>query len=731
MSTFVSAWKAFILGSLILLLWLAGVLLLIDQVAAGTTPYEYWLEAVVRTLIFSAVGSFLATRRPANPIGWLFIAVGLLNALQLLCGEYATTTLALGPERLPYSLTAAWLSVLFEQASVVLLFFVLLLFPTGRLLSSRWRIVAWVVACTVLVGLTSDALVAGPLEWSSPFDFDNPFGVDAPILGQLRAAATWVLIAALLGAILSLVMRLVRSRGEERQQIKWFVAASVLGFFALFGVTVVSNVVPEGNSFGDLVDFLANLLWIVVPASLPIAVGIAILRYRLYDIDILINRTLVYGALTVCIIGIYVLIVGYLGAVFQARGNLAVSILAAGLVAVMFQPLRERLQRVVNRLTYGERDDPYRVLSRLGRRLEATIAPEAVLPAIVEDIARALRLPQVAIWLTDDDTLRLGAAHGSIPASPIVNDARAVEALRNATDLVRLADLDPSGVYRDIVAGGGVSLIAPLTHQGELVGALCLAPRSPGEGFSAADRRLLRDLASQSGAAVHEVQLTGALRSSLEDLQRSRERLVEAQEEERRRIQRDLHDGLGPVLASMRLRLEACLDLAERTAVPLSGDLERLYELVGQATGDIRRLVYDLRPPVLDQLGLVPAISQHCERFERESGIKTELATASELAVPAAAEVTVLRVVQEALVNVHKHAQASRVEVRLERQGEWLLVRVTDDGKGFLHSANGGAGVGTGLLSMRERAELLGGTLNVENRPEGGTDLLARIPARD
>src|SRR5215211_6620863 len=729
MSTLASTRRALILGGLILLLWLAGVLLLIHQGAAGTTPYEYWLEAVVRTLVFSAVGSFLATRRPANPIGWIFIAVGLLNALQLLCGEYATTTLALGPERLPYGLTAAWLSVLIEQTSVVLLFFVLLLFPTGRLLSSRWRIVAWVGACAVSVGLTSDALVAGPLEWSSPFHFDNPFGVDAPILGQIRTAATWALIVAFLGAVLSLILRFVRSRGEERQQIKWFVSVAVLGFFGLFGVTEVSSLLPEGNSFGVLVSFLQNLLWIVVPASLPIAVGIAIFRYRLYDIDILINRTLVYGALTVCIIGIYVLVVGYLGALFQTRGNLAVSIFAAGLVAVMFQPLRERLQRIVNRLTYGERDDPYRVLSRLGRRLEATISPEAVLPAIVEDIARALRLPQVAIWLADGDTLRLGAAHGSIPASVTVQDASAVEALRNATDLVHLEDLDPSGEYRDIVARGGVGLIAPLTHQGELVGALCLAPRSPGEDFSPADRRLLRDLATQSGAAAHEVQLTVALRSSLEDLRRSRERLVEAQEEERRRIQRDLHDGLGPVLASMRLRLEACLDLAEKTAAPLSGDLERLYELVGEATGDVRRLVHDLRPPVLDQLGLVPAIRQHCERFERESGIKTGLITASELSVPAAAEVTVLRVVQEALVNVQKHARASRVMVRIERQGEWLLTGVTDDGKGLLLSANGASG-GTGLLSMRERAELLGGTLNLDNRPEGGTDLLARIPLR-
>ena len=728
MSTRVSARLALIIGSLSLLLWLAGVLWLIHQAATGTTPYLYWQEAVVRTLVFSSVGTVVAARRPANPIGWLFAAVGLINALQLLCGDYAYTTLALGPERLPYGPTAAWMSFLMQSTATFLLFFVLLLFPTGRLLSSRWRIVAWVWVCGASVAIAGSALIPGPLEPSSPFD--NPFGVDLGVLGQISAAAFWPALAAGLVALYSLMVRLHRSRGEERQQIKWFVTAAVLGISSLVSVTFLYNILPEDNSLGALVDFLGNPLWIIVPASLPIAVAIAILKYRLYDIDLIINRTLVYGALTVFIVGIYVLVVGYLGTVFQARGNLAVSILAAGLVAVMFQPLRERLQRIVNRLTYGERDDPYMVLSRLGRRLEATISPEAVLPAIVEDIARALRLPQVAIWLADGQTLRLGASYGGTPASLSVQDASAVETLRQATDVVQPKDLNSSGEYGAIIVGGGVSLIVPLTHQGEFVGALCLAPRSPGEEFSPADRRLLRDLATQSGAAAHEVQLSIALRSSLEDLQRSRERLVEAQEEERRRIQRDLHDGLGPVLASMRLRLEACLDLAERSAFPLSGDLERLYALVGEATGDVRRLVYDLRPPVLDQIGLVPAIKQHCERFERETGITIELAAASELAVPAAAEVTVLRVVQEALVNVQKHAHASRVVVRLERQDEWLLVRVTDDGEGLLLSANG-AGVGTGLRSMRERAELLGGTLNVDNRPEGGTDLLASIPARD
>jgi signal transduction histidine kinase len=254
-----------------------------------------------------------------------------------------------------------------------------------------------------------------------------------------------------------------------------------------------------------------------------------------------------------------------------------------------------------------------------------------------------------------------------------------------------------------------------------------LAPRSPGETFSPADRQLLRDLATQAGAAAHAVRLTVALRSSLEELRQSRKRLVAAQEEERRRIQRDLHDGLGPVLASMRLRLEACLNAAQETKDPLTSDLERLYELVGQTTAEIRRLVYNLRPPVLDQLGLVSAVKQHCERFGRETGIEVGFEAEENLSIPAAAEAALLRVVQEALLNVGKHAHASRVEVRLGRRDGWLVLEVRDEGVGF--EANGQIDrKGTGIGSMRERVELLGGTLQLTGRPGIGTEVEACIP---
>lgn len=454
----------------------------------------------------------------------------------------------------------------------------------------------------------------------------------------------------------------------QRQQTKWVVFGAAAAVTGIAGAVLPGIVSPSLASAGSPYLLTVAAVGAVPLLFIPLTIGIAILRHHLWDIDVIINRTLVYGALTTSVVGLYILVVGYLGAVFRTSSNLVISLIAASLVAVLFQPLRERLQRGVNRLTYGERDEPYAVLSRLGRRLEATLAPEAVLPTVVEDIARTLRLPHVAIWLADGETLRLGAAHGNTPPHTTARDAGAVEALRHAPDGLRLEDLDPTGEYGRILGECGMALVLPLSHRGALVGALSMAPRGPGEGFSPADRLLLRDLATQSGAAAHAVSLTVALRSSLESLRRSRERLVAAQEEERRRIQRDLHDGLGPVLASMRLRLEACLDTAQEMESYLSGDLERLYELAGQATGDIRRLVYDLRPPVLDQLGLVPALRQHCERFYRESGIEVGFEAEENLSIPVAAEVTILRVVQEALLNVQKHARASRADVRLGRR---------------------------------------------------------------
>jgi hypothetical protein len=389
-----------ILTSLSLFLWLAGVLWLLHQVATGTTPDEYWRETVPDALVFSATGVVVATRRPEHLIGWLFIGGGLISSVQLLCGEYAATTLVLGPDRLPYGPTVEWLSYLLQASFAFTLFFLILLFPTGRLLSLRWRIVAWAGVCGVSLALTSSALRPGPFEKDSPFD--NPFGVDAAIIGPINAVAGWLLIAAFVGALLSLIVRLHRSRGEERQQIKWFVAVAVFGISSLVGVTVVSSLLPSSNSLGTLVDFLGNLLWIIVPASLPIAVGIAILRYRLYEIDILINRALVYGTLTVLLAGVYEGSIVLLQEVFRALTGQqpGLAIVASTLViAALFTPFRRRIQAFIDRRFYRRKYDARKTLESFSTILRNETDVEALNSNLISVVSETMQPAHVSLWL--------------------------------------------------------------------------------------------------------------------------------------------------------------------------------------------------------------------------------------------------------------------------------------------------------------------------------------------
>jgi signal transduction histidine kinase len=404
----------------------------------------------------------------------------------------------------------------------------------------------------------------------------------------------------------------------------------------------------------------------------------------LFDVDVLINRTLVYGALTASVVGIYVLVVGTLGAFVQARGNLLVSLVATGLVAVLFQPLRERLQRAANHLMYGDPDDPYRVLSRLGQRLDATLAPDAVLPTIVETIKEALKLPYVAITLKQGEAFVPVAATGTPVDEP---------------------------------------LCLLLVYQAETVGQLLLAARSPGEAFNPTERRLLDNLARQAGIAARAVRLTA-------DLQRSRERLVTAREEERRRLRRDLHDGLGPQLASLTLKLETARNRLAHDPVA-DRLLADLTERTQAAVADVRRLVYALRPPTLDEFGLLTALREGAAQYPQQgpNGVRiTVEAPACLPPLPAAVEVAAYRIVQEALANVVRHAGARTcvVRVALDELSGRLSVDVQDDGCGLRPAR----GTGVGLSSMRERAEELGGSFAIASAPGGGTRVRAVLPTR-
>jgi signal transduction histidine kinase len=423
----------------------------------------------------------------------------------------------------------------------------------------------------------------------------------------------------------------------------------------------------------------------VVFPFLPLSFGFAMLRYRLWDIDIIINRTLVYGTLTAIVVGFYVLVVGILLTLLDTFGDFLISLLATGLVAVLFQPLRARLQRGVNRLMYGERDDPYAVLSRLASRLEATLAPELVLHTIVETVAQALKLPYAAIALKQGDEFSLTASYGRPQDTPF---------------------------------------ILPLVYHTEPIGQLLLAPRGPGEAFTAADRRLLEDVAHQAGVAAHAVRLTT-------DLQRSRERLVTAREEERRRLRRDLHDGLGATLAALHLQAGAIRTLMRHELAAADTEVLDLQAEIRSAIADIRRLVYALRPPTLDELGFLGAIRQYAAQYDLKGAqsasdgcLRVAVEAPEHLpALPAAVEVAAYRIVQEALTNVARHAHARACTVGLAITDAFQL-EISDDGVGFQLES----GAGVGLLSMRERAAEAGGSCLVESAPGRGTRILVQLP---
>ena len=674
------------------------------------------------SLACPTVGALVASRLPTNPMGWLFCGMGLLYGARRLTAAYADHALLARPY-LPGGEYAAWASTwLGFPALVAAGVFLALLFPGGRLTSRPRRVVAWAAAGGAAAVCLADAVRPGPLP--AYYFANNPFAAgQAGWLAEAAEAAgsagAALLSAACAASAVLLVLRLRGALGDERLQLGWFAYAAVpallgasvmildravRGFSLLFFDTPfrpalrlageLGVFVKDARVLGPLAELRLEtnfeLMAVLALFTVPVFTGVAVLRYHLYDIDLVINRTLLYGALSVCVIALYVGLVAGFGALFQAgtRSNLIVSLVATGLIAALFQPLRARLQRGVDRTMYGQRRDPYAALSRLGERLEATLAPGAVLPTVVETVAQAMKSPHAAIVLDGEDGPETVAAHGRAEGEPTV---------------------------------------LPLAHGDERLGHLVVSPPSPEERFSPADHRLLRDLARQAGAAVHAVGLT-------RDLRRSRERLVSAREEERRRLRRDLHDGLGPTLAGLTFGLEAARRLVDERPDAAGKLLSRLENQAQEAAVNVRRVVQGLRPPALDDLGLVAAIRQQAEAYGMVEGAADGRGGETVLSVeapepfpalPAATEVALYRIAQEALTNVARHAGAGSCRVILRAPVDGALeIEVSDDGGGIPGKVEGGMG----LISMRERAEELGGTCEVSTPPGGGTRVVARLP---
>jgi signal transduction histidine kinase len=609
---------------------------------------------------YLVVGLLILRAHPTHVVGRLMLAGGSISGA-------GSGLLELAWSRLRDHPGDGWaqLGATFGQAGralgwMLVVLVLPLVFPDGRRAGPRrtarwaWWLALACVAASLVAGLF------GPTQSDLRMsDLRNPIGLPRATQSAFDAIATTYLLLALVTLVLAVVILVWRWRHSDeldRQRLLWFALAFVLPVLAL------------AASFAD-----AGGPWLfaLVSLPLPIAIGVACLQHRLYDLDLVLNRSLTYGALSLVIAALYALTVGGVGAMMRQQGAGWLPWVAAGVVAVSFAPLRDALQRFANRLTYGQWSEPAEVLAATGRRLSDATDVPGLLQTLVDELGDGLRIRYVEIRDAAGERL---AVHG-VP-------------------------LDGTETFG-------------LQAYGVPVGELRVGARDLRE----TDRALVRDVAGQLGAVVHSAALLGSLRTS-------QERLVLAREEERRRLRRDLHDGLGPALAGLTLQVDTLRHQLRSGQEGADGSLLDLRSGIQSTVLDVRRIVEGLRPPALDELGLAEALHQLVRRLDVAGGPELEVAVDVPGRLPAAVEVATYRIVAEAVTNAVKHAGAHHVAVQVGVPERCVVVEICDDGRGSATPSDDGVG----LVSMRERAAEIGGSLVVDSAPGRGTRVRAELP---
>jgi signal transduction histidine kinase len=637
-----------VIGVLAVLCGLVGAgLHAVNAPAGRTIEPSFWLMELAAALAYGLACLLLRTSG-ARRIQVLLGAIALTQGLALLGTEVGLLTDGTWSTWL-----GAWLWAPGYTAIAVLL---PVLLPDGRRPS---RPALWFNGTAVALIAVTWALTPyeGPEYPEGLHGATNPVGVAATGEPVVAALLGVLLLAAVVVGFASLVTRWRRAADLERQQLKWV----LVGYACTIVLFAVARVLPAGTG---AVAGLAML-------PLPIAIGIAVMRYGLWDVDIVISRALVYGALSTLVIGLYAATVWLAGD--RLGATTGTPILATTVVALAALPLRSWLQRHVNRLVHGDVEEPYAVLARLGTRLAAATTPddlsERVLPSVVEQVARSLRAQQATIVLRD-------------------------------------------GLVTSYGEGTGTGMTVELEYAGERFGRLTVTRSTEFDGHEV---RALDRLAAQAAVAAHTVLLA-------REAQRAREAVVVAREEERRRLRRDLHDGVGPSLAALALHVETARDIAADDPEAARKLLDRLVPRLNAAVADVRALVHELRPPMLDEFGLAAAVRELGDRLS--TGTTKVRVSADEIAgLPAAVEVAAYHIAGEATGNAVRHAGAGTVAVRVREADGCLCIEVADDGSGLPDQLR----PGVGTSSMRERAEELGGQLRIDSGP-AGTTVTALLP---
>ena len=666
-------------------LWAVGLALLVVNlvltVAAGTSADEgvFLFVLPIFLVSFTTVGALIAGRQPGNAIGWVFIGTGVAWAILGTADTYAAYALSVGRETTLLARAADWINLWFYGPGIFLpVTLLLLLFPDGHVPSPRWRPVLWAAVLGNIGVFLGNAFDPGTDTVDARFLTANPFGVEA-LAGVLQVVVNLGFFAALASVLLApvaMVLRLRRSQGDERRQMTWLAYAGVLVVLTIAAVIVVGSI--TGWESGSLAEQIGQVAVISSLALLPIAAGIGILKYRLYDIDVVINKTVVYALLAAVVTAIYVAIVVGIGWLVGIGGSAFLSAVAAAVVALVFQPLRRRAQHLANRIVYGERATPYEVLSGFSERLADTYSVDDVLPRLARVLGEGIGADHVSILL------RTGARTVPIGSWP-EGDATAPENERRFE----------------------------VRHQGDPLGEISIAMPA-NEPMEASQERLAADVAAQAGLVLRNAALVA-------DLRDSRRRIVAAQDERARKLERNIHDGAQQQLVALSVKLGLVERVVRTDAAAAQAMVAEAKVDTNDALENLRDLARGIYPPLLADQGLAAALRSQA----RKAAIPVEVEPDGIGRYPEEMEAAVYFSCLEALQNVAKYAQASSATVRLAQSDGSLIFEVTDDGRGFDPDA---AERGSGLQGIADRLAALGGTLDVRSTPGTGTTIAGSLP---
>jgi signal transduction histidine kinase len=696
-------------------LWLARVLLgvtivgflgavVVATMDGGLTGDEINGDVVfsIIFLTFPVVGYVVASRRRDNNVGWLMLGMGAYLGAFALLGTYGTYAIHGGPGGRDLGLflealeQPSWLPIVVPPAT-----FLLLLFPDGHLPSPRWRWFAWTLGVALVLIYLVILLSPGPIEGGTLQRAPNPLGLEPlrPVLEPALILLVAIPIGAI-GSLLSLVLRYRRAGGVERQQLRWLVsAAAFVAIFYSLVFVLSANAEWEGAGAAGWQALLQNLA-VFSFALIPIAIGVGILRHRLLDIDVVINRAVLFGALAVFITLVYVAIVVGVGALVGSQSNPVLSAAAAAVVALAFQPARRRAQRIADRLVYGKRATPYEVLSEFSDRLGNTYANEELLPRMARALGEGTGAARADVWVCVGEDLRAEATWPQDAEAVAPRDAFSVESMASAS-----------------------SMFEPVRHHGELLGGLSIEKR-PGESITATEEKLVRDLAAQAGLVMRNAGLTEDLLDMIEQLRTSRQRLVTAQDEERRRLERNLHDGAQQQLVALTVKLRLFEQLVDRDPPKARSLAAQLQGEAAEALEELRDLARGIYPPLLADKGLVAALESQAGKSTVPTTIEGDRIGRYAREAEAAVYFSCL----EALQNVAKYAEATRATVTLSDGDGRLRFEVTDDGVGF---DPGSSSYGTGLQGIADRLAALGGEFDIRSAPGTGTTVAGALPVGD